>query len=849
MTPDLWLRTKDVFAGALEREPAAREAYVAAACGGDDVLQTRVLGLLRAHAVEDGFIERPAADRLGWPPEEAADPDWIGRRIGAYRVVAEAGRGGMSRVFRAVRDGAEYEQQVAIKLLRADLGADTLRERFRTERRILASLSHPNIAHFLDGGTTDDGTPYLVMEFVEGTPIDAYCERHALGLEARLDLFRTLCAAVHSVHQHLMVHGDLKGGNVLVTADGVVKLLDFGIARLLAPADASREATRAATLVLLTPEYASPEQLRGENVTTATDVYSLGALLYRLLAGITPFGGTPATPVVLAQRMASEAPPPSAVARARGGPHARFAAATRGDLDTVVLKALKSEPAERYASAQQLADDVHRFLRGFPVEARPDSRWYRTKKFLRRHAAASVASALGVAALVGGIAVAEWQAHVARTERARAERHSRELRELSTVFLEDVYEAVTKIPGSTAARRLLVDNSLKYLSSLERDAGDSIAFQEELARAYERLGEVQGSLFDSSLGDPGASLRSFRHALEIRRRLAAAHPCVRHWAGLLGGQSALFQTLLEIGRPAEAGAIVAEANRTAERIDSSTDVAAEYRRTVASWRMDLAQFETLSGRYDAALATLERARVAFEALAAASPRDRGALRDRALVYARIGQVHLDGTLQWRTAIENYERSLAQYDALARDDAGDAESRRRARYVRITLGELHNALQAPDAAVRELEPVIPTLREMRAADPADRMAPIVLAVALTHLGESRLLRGEYAEALTLFRESESLVDPAAMRAASELRVVYGASLAGIARAQAALRATRVGVAPASTAQESALRALAELEPVATGTQSSARARRLIAALTPIARSNASAIGNFETSLPR
>ncbi|MFO0333592.1 MAG: serine/threonine-protein kinase [Pseudomonadota bacterium] len=234
LLPKTWYRLKGVFAEALERGPGQREACVASACGDDPVVHARVLELLRAHAIDDDFIARPAAERLAWA-DEAPAPSWIGRRIGHYRIVAEAGRGGLSYVFRAVRDDGEVAQQVAIKLLRPGVAGVTFLARFHAERRLLASLSHPNVAHFLDAGATDDGAPYLVMEFVDGRPIDEWCDERGLGLDARLELFRTLCAAVHHVHQNLVVHGDLKGGNVLVTRDGVVKLLDFGIAKLLGP--------------------------------------------------------------------------------------------------------------------------------------------------------------------------------------------------------------------------------------------------------------------------------------------------------------------------------------------------------------------------------------------------------------------------------------------------------------------------------------------------------------------------------------------------------------------------------------------------------------------------------------
>jgi serine/threonine protein kinase len=307
MTPERWGRVKEIFAAALERDPSERTTYVDQACASDAELRGEVVSLLEAHETADGFIEQEAAQRVGLP-SAAPKQDWIGLRLGPYRIVGEAGRGGMSQVFKAVRDDQQYEKQVAIKLLKPGLDTDSLLRRFKAERQILAQLSHPNIAHLLDGGATEDGAPYLVMEYIEGKPIDAYCDDRELGVTERIDLFRSLCSAVHYVHQHLMVHGDLKCGNVLVTDQGVVKLLDFGIAKLLGPAPASREEPRATTFLALTPEYASPEQVRGEPISTSSDVYSLGVLLYRLLSGDLPHKATGSTTWALAQQICEKAP-------------------------------------------------------------------------------------------------------------------------------------------------------------------------------------------------------------------------------------------------------------------------------------------------------------------------------------------------------------------------------------------------------------------------------------------------------------------------------------------------------------------------------------------------------------
>src|SRR5688572_16669778 len=281
MNSQRWQQIKRVFAATLEHPAEERISYLRLACGADDELLAEVCSLLEAEASTAGFTE---------PTDNAASSvEWKGRRLGSYRIVSEIGRGGMSHVYKAVRDDDQYHKQVAIKLLRPGLHTQSLLQRFRAERQMLAELSHPNIAQLLDGGVTDTQAPYLVMEYIEGRPIDSYCEERSISIRKRLELMRTLCGAVHYVHQHLVVHGDLKGNNILVTNNGVVKLLDFGIAKLLNANPSDNVVGTMLTWIALTPEYASPEQVRGEAITTASDVFSLGVLLYRLLAGALPF--------------------------------------------------------------------------------------------------------------------------------------------------------------------------------------------------------------------------------------------------------------------------------------------------------------------------------------------------------------------------------------------------------------------------------------------------------------------------------------------------------------------------------------------------------------------------------
>jgi non-specific serine/threonine protein kinase/serine/threonine-protein kinase len=519
MTRDEWRRIKDVAMQAWEQPPGARASFIAAACGGDEGLWREVDSLVRS-AVEAETMYEPAALRVPGGAEDvvalALGAAALGTRVDAYVIVRELGHGGMGRVYLAERADGEFEQQVAIKFVGGGLFSEPLRERFREERRILAALDHPNIARLIDGGTTSDGQPYVVMEYVSGAPIDEFCEDRALPVRARVELFRTVCAAVHHAHQRLVIHRDIKASNILVTADGTPKLLDFGIATLIDPSVPAAERGRT-VLRAHTPESASPEQIRGEPITLAADVYALGNLLYGLLTGRLPYGETTESDADLARAICEETPQaPSAAARA-----AARSEAIDPDLDRIVLKALRKEPDRRYSSADALSEDLSRWLQGRPVLAGPDSRRYRATKFIRRHRAAVAAGTMALAAVLAGAVVAVHQAGVARAERARAERRFNEVRQVASSFLFEFHDAIAELPGALRARQLVVKRAAGYLDGLSREAHGDTALQRELATAYQRLGEIEGGVGVSSLGDLAGAELHYARALALRQSLVA----------------------------------------------------------------------------------------------------------------------------------------------------------------------------------------------------------------------------------------------------------------------------------------------------------------------------------------
>jgi tetratricopeptide (TPR) repeat protein len=530
MPADRWQQLKDVFQQALECPLGTRRAFLDKACAGDPTLRGDVESLLASHAASEGFLSQPGF--IGVPSVEAG-ADGVGdepRRVGRYRILGLAGRGGMGTVYRAVRDDDTFQKTVALKLVRAAARTDLIEWRFRQERQIVARLQHPNIAGVFDGGTFTDGRPYLVMELVEGLPITEYCDTRGLDVRARIEILRTVCGAVHYAHQNVVIHRDLKPGNILVTSEGVPKLLDFGIAKLLASGVDPDEAPTATMLPLMTPEYASPEQVKGLPVTTASDVYSLGVLLYELLTGSRPYTVRSGSLEDIVHSVCDTEPPaPSTVAKQRASsgevPRTRPGASDlRGDLDTIVLKALRKEPERRYLSVLELSEDLRRHLEGLPVRARADTLGYRTSKFARRHRAAVAGAALVFLSLVAGIVATARQARIAEANRARAERRFGDVRRLANSFLFEFHDAIQDLPGSTPARKLVVTKALEYLDSLASEAAGDGALQAELASAYQRVGDVQGLPYVANLGDSEGALKSFEHAYAIRLELLRQQP-------------------------------------------------------------------------------------------------------------------------------------------------------------------------------------------------------------------------------------------------------------------------------------------------------------------------------------
>jgi eukaryotic-like serine/threonine-protein kinase len=728
-----------------------------------------------------------------------------GVRIGPYRLVKELGRGGMGTVYLAVRSDDSFQKRVALKVLKRGMDTDAIVRRFRNERQILASLDHPNISGLLDGGTTPDGLPYFAMEFVEGQPIDEYCEARHLDTTARLQMFMKICSAVQYAHQNLIIHRDIKPANVLVTADGTPKLLDFGIAKLLNPdLGGQTYAVTAEGSPLMTPEYASPEQVRGEVVTTSTDVYSLGVLLYELLTGRRPYQLTSRTPAEIARVVCHSVPerPSTAVTRTWSGtinpeavttaaeasqmpagnperpkvldPH-RLRRRLAGDLDNIVLKALSKEPARRYASVDQFSEDIRRHLSGLPVTARKDTRGYRAAKFVGRNRTVVAAAALIVVALIAGIVGTSWQALAARRERARAEQRFEDVRQLANAALLEIHDAIRDLPGSTPARRLLVSKGLEYLDRLSRDAGDRPDLQRELAGAYIKVGDVQGRPLNPNLGDSAGALASYRKAVGIYESIgvaASADPGLRRELALASQR--LSEILSATGDTREA---LVQARRSLELLQQSTRAgtsgksvaAADLGRELAASYTRVGDLLSATGDTSGALDHRRRALSVMETVAAIAPDDVATIRQLGVAHSKLGNQlgnpNFPNVGDPGGALQELERAAAVFEKALPAHPSNAVFRRNLAIANSNIADVLTALKRPAEALARQRQALTSFEALAAADPANVAARNDVAISLSKIAE--MLDGsghstdavrEYERALAI-HQAMAAADPA------------------------------------------------------------------------------------------
>ncbi len=774
VTPERWQQVKTVLDGALERRRAERDAYLAEACRGDDELRGEVESLLASEEVLGDFIEEPLFDLHREERAGEAAPA-AGDRIEAYRIVREIGHGGMGTVYLAERAEGQFEGRFALKIIRRGMDTDEVVERFRAERRILTRLDHPNIARVLDGGSTADGRPFFVMEHVEGRPLDEFCDAEGLSIPARLGLFLEVCSAVHFAHQNLVVHRDLKPANILVTRAGAPKLLDFGISKILDPDRTEPELTVLGRRAM-TPLWASPEQLRGEQVTTASDVYVLGALLYLLLTGRSAYGAPPMEGEALFRSVCDVDPQrPSEVA----GPARRLLA---GDLDNIVLKAMHKEPPRRYASAEQLAADVQRHLEGLPVLARPDTAWYRVGKFARRHRWGVGVAALALVAIVGfSVAMTQlWRQAVREKVRAEA---------VST-FLKEAFEIPdpSRSKGETVTAREVLDQGTARISKDLQDQPELRAtLMDTMGQVYRGLGlfesarplqeeslAIRRSLFGNrdlrvaeslqnlavlrrEMGEDAAAEPLLQEALEIQRREGATETLDHAKAlndlaalleakGKLDAAEVLYREALDLkvrllGREHE------DVARSLKNLGGVRHAKRDYAGAERYYLEALALRRKLLGAdHPEVAATLSNLAVLYE--------DRGDLAGAEDTYREVVEMRrkLLGSTHPRLA-----RSLSNLASFLREKRGDLKGAEPLLREALAIAAVSLGPQHPDRAVylRNLASVLLDQGRAAEAEPLAREAVAVLrqasptswrvADAESVLGGSLAAEGRFAEA--------------------------------------------------------------------------------------------------------
>jgi len=752
-TAGRWQRMELIFHAALEIPESEQSAFLEKSCPDDAAMRIEIRTLLAAFAAEKQF-------RL--PPET---PEFSGRRgeiLGGYRLEAELGHGGMGTVYLANRVDGQFEQQVALKVVSPHLRTRFFTERFRSERQILASLNHPNITRLLDGGVSGAGDPYLVMEYVDGQPISRYCDQRLLTIAERVRLFLQVCSAVEYAHRKLVVHRDLKPANMLIGADGAPKLLDFGTARLLA-AEGVDATTR---FHAMTMRYAGPEQLRGEPASTSMDVYSLGVTLYELLVGAWPFGNpeSPMAGLERALRDVNPAPPPSLVtedaARLRSTSPARLSGILRGDLRSVMLKAIEADPRRRYGSVEQLAGDLRRWLAGQPVLAREQTLLYRCMRFAGRHrwpltAAAVISAAFGVSVL---IAVRQY---------GREQRRLVQVRNLSQSYLDDILSEVGKLPGSMKARLLIVDRAGRNLDQLLPDAPDDPELRRALAAAYLQLGDIQGKPFTVSLGDTAGALASYRKAIAMAEGASRGD-----WESpgvLVRARRTIAQIEARAGKNSDALAQLNEALEPAHRLwqDAPPDLRIDGK--PAAWQyvdtnltlgyLMLKAAERAPGDVAGLQRTLAQLRTTAALDRQLLARHPGAAGVTAPVYQYIGFVleylgHATGdTRYFQQAVDAHRRTV---DDACRTFAKDPRPPTQ-RNCGDALGELSWALhwtgdgpQSIQAATRSLSLIAPVSQ----TEPDSVEAQQDLAYAYMHLGAAENAAGQFGQAVGHLRTAQT-----------------------------------------------------------------------------------------------
>jgi len=799
MSPERWNRIQELFIAAADMDGSERDLFLRAECAGDADLLMELRSLLdcdnKSSITISLGVQQAAASLM-------LSDSLAGKRIGPYAIIRELGQGGMGAVYLAARADDQYQKQVAIKLVKRGMDTEAVLESFRYERQILANLDHPYIARLLDGGTTTTGVPYFVMEFVKGKPVHEFVVEHSLNLEERCGLFLKVCEAVSYAHRNLVIHRDLKPTNILVTEDGTPKLLDFGIAKVLNPQSTGSTKTTHAH-GMLTPDYASPEQVRGGLATTAMDVYSLGAIFYELLTGVKPHQLQTCDPVEV-EHVICETDP------TRPSSHSQRLA---GDLDNIVLMSMRKEPERRYASVDQFGEDIQRHLNGLPVMAREDTIRYRAGKFLRRHRLGAVASFLIACSLLAGVAStamesrrAEQQRRIAETERSRAESHSRLaerhrqiaesehkeadtqrdiaiterkdaeqqrqraenrlklLVELANRSLFEVHTAIERLPGAIGARRKIVDSTLAYLNEMSKDAPGDPVLLRTIASAYEKVGDIQGLPGRASLGDEEGAWKSYQTANQLNLQCLRLDPsdfdALITRMGLLQRIGMLLNAR---GKSQEALGMYQDALVLAERVVSrQIDKRPEEDQKLARIQIGIMEhaiaMQLSTPDPERAVKHVEREIELYTAMSKQYPEDTELINSIGSACNQMGKI-LVSRNQLKEALAQFQKGAQMREALRLQRPDDSVI---ARNLAVSYGYIGDTLGNPTgpnlgdrkAALEAFHKSEKLMLRLVTADPANLSATADLAAAQLRIGATLIGPEERNESLATLNKAKA-----------------------------------------------------------------------------------------------
>ncbi len=749
-----WQKIVEAVAHLYEIAPENRRAWLEDFCAGDAELKAEIESLLAFESSAENFLENSPAPLAAQilTENETGKNDSAGKLFGRYKVVREIGRGGMGAVFLVERADGEFKQQAALKIVRQTILDWESENYFRRERQILASLNHPNVARLLDGGVSENGEPFLVMEYVEGEPLLDFANNHKLDVHERLKLFLKICSAVAYAHRNLVIHRDIKPSNILVAADGEPKLLDFGLAKIL---DESLDQAQTATGTrAMTPAYASPEQLRGESVTTASDVYSLGVTLFELLTGNRPYKANSFMDIVR-QIAVAEPTRPSDAIETNPNINVRYPQ-LKGDLDNIVLTALKKEPERRYRTVEAFAEDVKRHLEGLPVRARANTLAYRAAKFIKRNVAISIIAALLLLSLLGGIVLTSWQAGVAREERDRAEKRFNDVRKISKSLLFEISPQIERLPGSTQARETIVSRALEYLDSLAAESSADESLQSELASAYEQVGDVQGKPGRPNLGDLKGATETYRKAQKIRQSLAEKYPNDAEMKRLL---AANFHSIgdLRFWSSDIDGALenYRQAAAIYEKIAVERTADANIEREVINTQLAIAKVYSGNGKYDDSIPIYHRSIDALEKLLLENPNDTEIARLAAGCHINLGY-DLSWKDEMKEAGEEVKKSLAISEPLFSSHPNDTKLRHNLWYSFYFAGSIFQDAN-PSLARQFLDKSVNLAKEAVAKDNLDFQSKQDLAQSYSLLGNIMDSQRQPDRAIEFFEKALTILD--------------------------------------------------------------------------------------------